>query len=159
LKGIDTQIERQRLAFVEYLWTTNICSFNGRCQTNYRSDKPVPEVLISGTTNYMDVTLDDSKDAICFFDVLPQRTIGKAEVDIYFAVKLNKLYPAVAERATEYALNAVGLNLTIGQTFDIESITEGFEAWKNWSNVKKEDNMAPFYLFKIKTKTEYSLIS
>ena len=157
MKGIDIQIEKQRLIFAAYLWTTNICSWNGRCQTNYRNDKAVPECLNAGTNNYTDITLDDTKDVISFFDVLPQRTIDKAEIDIYFAVKLPTLYPSVTERATEYALNAVAMNLILGQTFNIETITEGYEAWKNWSNVKKEDNMQPFYLFKIKTNTQYSL--
>jgi hypothetical protein len=157
MKGIDIQIDKQRLIFTNYLFAGNICSWNGRCQTNYRNDKAVPECLNAGTLNYADVTLDDTKDVISFFDVLPQRTIDKAEVDIYFAVKLTKLFPSVTERATEYVLNAIALNLIQGQTFDIENITEGYESWKQWSNVKKEDNMHPFYLFKIKTKTQYSL--
>ena len=157
MKGIDVQIEKQRLIFTNYLWTSNICSWNGRCQTNFRDDKMVPECLNAGTNNYSDVTLDDSKDAICFFDVLPQRTITEADVDIYFAVNLAKLYPLIAERATEYVLSDVVLNLVQGQTFDVEKIIEGYEAWKQWSNVKKEDNMQPFYLFKIKTKTQYLL--
>jgi len=157
MKGIDVTIEKQRLIFAANLWTSNICSWNGRCQVNYRDGKEVPECLNSGTNNYLDVILDDTKDVISFFDVLPQRTIGEADVDIYFAIRLDKLYPSVMERATEYVLSDVMLNLQLGQTFDAENITEGYEAWKRWSNVKKEDNMQPFYLFKIKTKTQYSL--
>jgi hypothetical protein len=157
MKGIDVQIARQITDFQTYLWASNICSWNGRCQINYRNDKQVPECLNSGTNEYQGVSLDDTKDVISFFDVLPQRTIKEADVDIYFAVKLNKLYPAVSERATEYVLNAVVLNIIQGCVFDVVSITEGYEAWKQWSDVKKEDNMQPFYLFKIKTKTQYSL--
>jgi hypothetical protein len=156
LKGIDINIEKQRIAFAT-LWTVNTCSWNGRCQINYRKDKSVPECLNPGMNEYAEVLLDDTKDVISFFDLLPQRTRSDADVDIYFAVKLDKIYPTVVERATEYVLNDIVLNLVMSGTFDVINITEGYEAWQKWSNVKKEDNMQPFYLFKIKTKTQYSL--
>jgi hypothetical protein len=156
LKGIDINIEKQRTDFAR-LWTVNNCSWNGRCQINYRKDKAIPECLNPGTLEYAEVLLDDTKDVISFFDVLSQRTRSDADIDIYFAVKLNKVYPNVVERATEYVLNDIVLNLVMAGIFDVVNITEGYEAWQKWSNVKKEDNMQPFYLFKIKTKTQYSL--
>jgi hypothetical protein len=160
MKGIDIIIEKQRLMFAAYLWTGNNCSWYGRCQINYRNDKAVPEVLNAGTNNYTEVLFDDTRDAISFFDVLPDRTEDLATVDIYFAVKLSKLFPSITERATEWVLLDVIKRLHQGGLFipdKTKSITDGYEAWKQWSMVKKEDNMQPFYLFKIKTNVQYVL--
>ena len=160
MKGIDIVIEKQRLMFAAYLWTGNNCSWYGRCQTNYRNDKAVPEVLNAGTNNYTEVLFDDTKDAISFFDVLPDRTEDLAIIDIYFAVKLSKLFPSVTERASEWVLADVIKRLHQGGLFipdKTKSITDGYEAWKQWSMVKKEDNMQPFYLFKVKTNVQYVL--
>lgn len=156
MKGVDIVIEKQRLIFSGYLWTTFTCSWNGRCMRNYHSNLQIPEILVSGN-NYSDVLLDDRKDALCFFDVLSERTENTANVDIYFAVNLLKLYPLVSERATEYALSDVVRWIRSGGLFTIKSIHDGYEAWSNWGMVKKEDNMQPFYLFKIKTSVEYVL--
>jgi len=106
MKGIDIVIEKQRLIFSGYLWTTFTCSWNGRCMRNYHQNLQIPEILVSGN-NYSDVLLDDRKDALCFFDVLSERTENTANVDLYFAVNLLKLYPTITERATEYALSDV----------------------------------------------------
>lgn len=156
MKGIDVQIEKQRLLFSTYLWAANSCSWYGRCQVNYREDKAIPEVLTSGN-EYRDVLLDDTKDAICFFKVLPERTLNEATVEIYFAVNLNKLYSSVTERATEYALSEAVEWTVKGGLFKVDSIMDGFEAWRGFGMVKKEDNLQPFYLFKLKTIVNYVL--
>lgn len=156
MKGIDIQIEKQRLIFSTYVWLTNSCSWYGRCQVNHREGKDHPEVYVSGN-EYRDVLLDDTKDAISFFNVLPERTINKATVDIYFAVNLKKLYPLITERATEYVLSEILEWINKGNAFTVESITDGYEAWRTFGLVKKEDNMHPFYLFKIRTIVNYDL--
>lgn len=156
MKGIDVPIEKQRLIFNDHLWTGFNCSWNGRCQVNYRDEKTVPEVLVSGS-DYKDVLLDDSKDAISFFYVQPERTIDEATVEIYFAVKLPTLYPLVTERATEYALLDAIDKVKRGSLFSVTGIVDGYESWRTFGMVKKEDNMQPFYLFKLITKLQYSL--
>jgi len=155
MKGVDVPIEKQRLIFDAYLWASNTSDWFGRCSVNYREEGQVPEVLVSGN-EYRDVLLDDSKDSVCFFHVLPDRT-DRATVDIYFAVNLKKLYPSVTERATEYALSDVTKRILQGGMFKVESISDGYESWRQWSMVKKEDNMQPHYLFRVRTNVEYSL--
>ncbi len=163
MKGIDTIIEAQRLMFAQYLWPTNNCQWYGRCQINARAMKGnissvIPEVLNAGTKEYTNVLLNDSYDSISFFDVQSERTIETATVDIYFAVRLDRLYPTVQERATEYVLSDVALALKRGGFFvDVVKITDGYDGWKQWTIVRKEDNMQPFYLFKFRTNTQYSL--
>jgi len=156
MKGIDIQIESLRKTFEDHLWLDFFNSFNGRCMRNYR-DKMIPEVLNPGSLNYNEVLLDDTKTSISFFDVLPERTEQKATVHIYFAVNLSKLYPSVSERATEYALSDAILLIRTHGLFTIEGITDGYESWSNWDKVKREDNMHPFYLFRIETTVEYKL--
>lgn len=156
MKGIDVPIESLKSTFENHLWVGFFNSFNGRCMRTYR-EKMIPEVLKSGTTNYSEVLLDDTKTSISFFDVLPDRTEQKATVHIYFAVNLSKLYPSVSERATEYALSDAILLIRKHGLFTIEGIMDGYESWSNWDKVKKEDNMQPFYLFRIETTVEYKL--
>ena len=154
-KGIDIPIDKQVTLFTNYLMTTLTRTFSGRAMRNYREDKLVPEVLVVSSQNYSEVLLDDTKGAICFFDVLSTRTPERATVDIYFAVNLTKAYPTITERATEYALSDVLLRIRQGGMFTPEEIVDGYESWSQWSGVKKEDNMQPFYLFRIRCSVNY----
>lgn len=156
MKGIDIPIESLRSTFESYLWDGLNNAFYGRCMRNFR-DKMIPEVLVMNSINYSEVLLDDTKTSLCFFDVLPQRTEQKATVHIYFAVNLAKHFPYIGERATEYALSDVVLLIRKHGLFAIEGITDGYDAWKDWDMVKREDNMHPFYLFRIETTVEYNL--
>lgn len=156
-KGIDTPIDAQVTLFTSYLWITASRLFYGRAMRNYRDGQMVPEVLSVGTLRYTEVLLNDAYDALCFFDVLTPRTPDKATVDIYFAVKLTKLYPAITERATEYVLDDVIYRLKQGGMFEVEEIFEGYEAWSQWGGVKREDNMQPFYLFRLRTNVQYTI--
>lgn len=152
-KGIDIPIDEQKGIFQTYLWPAFTCSWYGRCDRNYRDDQLFPEVLSSG--QYVDVLLDDTKAAISFFDVLPERTSNNATVEIYFAVKLSTLYSTITERATEYVIGEVLKWLARGNKFTVEGIMTGYESWSKWALVKKEDNMHPFFLFKIITNVQY----
>jgi hypothetical protein len=157
-KGIDVVIDKQVAAFTSYLWTANSCSWFGGTQPDYRPEGTFASYLLQGN-EYRDVLLDDTKDVICFFDPQPERTTNpdRAIVDIYFAVKLDKLYPSVIGRASEYALaDAVGFVKQCG-IFTVEKIIDGYESWKDYSMTKKEDNLHPFYLFRLRTNVDYVL--
>jgi hypothetical protein len=156
MRGIDVPIESLRSTFEDLLWIANRADFYGRCMRNYR-DNVTPEVLIEDSKEYTEVLLDDTKDVISFFDVQPKRDERTASINIFFAVNLQSLYPTVPERATEYALQDVLMTIKRHAQFTVTGITEGYEAWKEWDKVKKEDNMHPFYLFRIETTVEYSL--
>lgn len=156
MKGVDIVIEKQRLIFNDHLWTGNDCSWFGNCMPDERPEGTFPSVLISGS-DYRDVLLDDTKDVISFFDVAPERTENRCSVDIYFAVNLSKLYPSITESQTEYALADSVEWVKKGGMFTIEKIVDGYESWKGWSMCKREDNMHPFYLFKITTNVNYVL--
>ena len=156
-KGIDIPIDAQKTIFTTYLWATASRLLYGRAMRNYREDKLWPEAMTVSSTEYTDVQLDDRYDVISFFDVLPTRSPDEATVDIYFAVKLTKLSPAIIERATEYALSAAVARIKQSGYFTVEEIVDGYESWSQWAGVKREDNMQPFYLFRIRTKSNYTL--
>jgi hypothetical protein len=154
MKGIDVLIERQKAIYAA-MWTDYTTVEYGRIFRNERDGKTTPEAL-SGT-EYKNVEFDDTLDGILFFDVLPRRSVNLgshiADVHIYFAVKLDKLYPSVTERATEYLINDVLLN-----TFDfkVNAIITGKEAFDTWGS-KPEDNMQPFFLLRIETSVKYKM--
>lgn len=152
MKGIDVPISKQVNIFEE-MWRGKNTVVYGRVFRNERDGQEIPEAL-SGS-EYSEVLIDDTKDGICFFDVRPARIfIGgnyQADVDIYFAVNLDKLYPDVTERATEYLLDDVLSNLF---KFQVITITTGKEAFAGWG-AKPEDNMQPFFLVRIETIIDY----
>lgn len=156
-KGIDIPIDAQVTLFTTYLWTAVSRLFYGRAMRNYRNNQMIPEVLNASTLKYTEVLLNDAYDALCFFDVITPRTPDSATVDIYFAVKLTKIYSSVTERATEYVLNDVLFRLKQGGYFNVEEISEGYESWSQWAGVKREDNMQPFYLFRLRTNVKYTI--
>jgi len=155
VKGIDISIDKQRRIFEDYLFKTHSCQFYGRVMRNYRDNQLVPEVLI-GAGHYQDTLPDTKYDVIAFFDVQPTRTADRATVDIYFAVNIGKMFPAFeTERATEYAISDILLLVRRGGMFTVEEFTEGYEGWSQWSGVKREDNMHPFYLLRVRTNINY----
>jgi len=157
MKGIDIQIESLRSYFEDLLFNGFDTIFYGRCMRNYR-DGMIPEVLKSGAKEYTEVLLNDRFDVLSFFDVESARTLNEATVNIYFAVNLSVIYSTVNERATEYALSEIVMLIKRHGLFEITGITDGYESWKDWDKVKKEDNMQPYYLFRIETKVTYNLI-
>jgi hypothetical protein len=151
---IDEVIEAQRGVFDSYLYSSDIhTSYYGRAFRNYRDNQLIPEVYDHG---YHDVLLDTSRHALCFFDILPDRDIEEVTIDIYFALNLEQLYGTL-ERDTETALADVVKYIRQAGYFKIIGISEGYESWSQWGLVKKEDNMHPFYLCRIRTNCKYTL--
>ncbi len=159
MKGIDVEIEKIRVYLAAKLWTGKTVTFNGRIFRNLKDGDTIPETFVNGI-DYTDVLLDDTKDAIVFFDVMPNETFNSqftADVWICFAVNLLKLYPSVTtERATEYAHeDAVKW---IKRRCDITGLVRGYPAFSEYSRVKESDNFYPFYLFRINTKIKYKQV-
>lgn len=159
MKGIDVEIKRMTDWLTAKLWTDKTVAINGRIFRNQKNGETIPEKYVSGI-DYQDVLLDDTKDAIIFFDVQPNETFDgnfNSDVWVCFAVNLSKLYSSVTtERATEYAHeDAVKW---IQKRWTITGLVRGFPAFSEYSRVKESDNFHPFYLFRINTTVKYKKI-
>jgi len=163
--GIDYKIDVLKAVFDASLFTSvadNTYTPYGRAFINNKEfDMTIPEVLISGTNEYKPVKFDDKLDGISFMvvrnDVIGDTYVDmKADVDIYFAVNLNKLYPSVSERAVEYLHKDV-LELLSDSEFEFVSYTQGYDAFSEFTNVKPSDNMQPYYLVKFTTRVEFQI--
>lgn len=165
-KGIDIPIDDLVELFEAKLWTGNNCDFHGRIfrneSTNEISNDIIPEYFSDG--EYKEILLDDTFDAICFFDVLPESEIigtGQADTRICFAVNLDKLYPSVGTRATEYAHEDVFKLVHISQGF-VEGtgrLIRGLPSFSDYSTVKANDDLHPWYLFRFDVRFEYEFIN
>lgn len=159
MTGVDIPIARLLTLFGSLLWPTASNDFNGRCVRNSREAGVVPEVLRAGSTEYKDVLLDDTFASVCFFDILNTREVANSRasvvVHIYFAVDLVKLYPAVPERATEYAYQDA-INIIKKSAFNITGLVSGTESYSAFQ-FELEDDMQPFHLFRIETTLNYNL--
>lgn len=160
--GVDKPIERLRLLFESSLWNGKSNKFYGRCFRNER-DGLIPEIKLEIGDEYKEVLLQDFQDSTVFFDVEPNRdavskSIVNANVNIYFAVNLTKLYPLLNRiDATETAYKDV-INLVNVSGFDFKAIVSGFEAYETWSyDEASKDNMHPYHLFRINTSINYNL--
>jgi len=160
--GVDAPIERLRLLFVGNLWSGKNNSFNGRCFRNEQDGKLIPEIKITGN-DYEEVLLQDFNDSTVFFDVEPTRESNgkdnlKANINIYFAVDLSKLYPSLdRNEATETAYRDVIDQINIGG-FNFTSLSTGFESYDTWNyDESAEDNMSSYHLFRINTTIDYNL--
>jgi len=169
-KGVDVPIDELVGVFDSELWISNNCQFYGRIFRNEIINQQtgqkiiVPEYYIENSDDYRDVLLDDSKDAIGFFDVVADNSIipTVADVRVCFAVNLQKLYPAIGTRATEYAHESV-YNILKGSIalFDTASkLIRGADAFSDYgqSDATKH-NMSPYYLFRFDVKLEYKLFN
>lgn len=157
MTGIDIPIDLQNDVFEAHLWNTitGVVRY-GRVFRTYRDDKMIPEVWISGN-DYRDVLLNDAIPALSFFDVVERTGLDGAIVDIYFAVNVSTLHSSATERTTEDCLKDAVTWIQRGGIFTAVGISEGYESWKQWGMVKKEDDMHPFFLFKIRCNVKYSL--
>lgn len=159
MKGIDIEIKKMTDWLTLRLWVGKSVTFNGRIFRNVKDGGIVPETFVTGI-DYQDVLLDDTKDAIVFFDVQANETFDgnfTSDVWVCFAVNLLKLYPSVTtERATEYAHDdAVKW---IRKRWDITGLVRGYPAFSEYSRVKESDNFHPFYLFRLNTKIKYKTV-
>jgi hypothetical protein len=159
MKGIDVEINRIKTYMSAKLWTDKTVTFNGRIFRNVKNGETNPETFVNGI-DYTDVLLDDTKDAICFFDVQPTETFEgnfTADVWVCFAVNLARLYPSITtERATEYAHEDVVK--VVRRMCDITGLVRGYPAFSDYSRVKEIDNFHPFYLFRLNTKIKYKKV-
>lgn len=155
MKGIDIPIAKQMTQFENKLWTDKEFSIVGRIQRDeVFNRRPIPMMLIPGTKEYRDVLLDSNFDARCFFDVLSNRGNNRATVWICFIVNLEKLYPNVSERATEYA-HADVKNLLLQGPFTPTGLITDLAAFREYDLIESSDNLQPFYLFRFTTDIIY----
>lgn len=161
--GIDPKIEELRKLFEDNLWTGTTYESYGRAFIVEREGEDTPNIYLENNLDYQDVLIDDRIDASSFFVVRTDRDpLGNSfsdytvDVDIYFSVKLDKTYPAVTERATEYVHRDV-IDLMGGTTFKNPKMVTGKKAFADFGFVKITDNMQPFYLVKFETSVEYKL--
>lgn len=159
MKGIDVEIEKIRVYLTAKLWVGKTVTFNGRIFRNVKNGETIPETFVNGI-DYTDVLLDDTKDAIVFFDVQPNETFEghfTADVWICFAVNLTRLYSTITtERATEYAHEDAFK--WVRRKCDITGLVRGYPAFSDYSRVKETDNFHPFYLFRLNTKIKYKKV-
>ena len=164
--GIDAKIESLRARFEAKLFTSNTYTSYGRAFLNKRDDKgnegDVPELLTSGNNEYIDVLPDSGTDGHSFFIVKnsPEFLGGSfysAEVSIYFAVNLRKLYPSINERAVEYLHRDVTRQISYSSPFQITTYEQGLPAFDEFVRVKEIDNMSPYYLVRFDMEIEYNL--
>jgi len=162
--GVDYHIDILKGEFNANLFTdiaNNTYTAYGRAYVNERDGQTIPEIQTASTTEYSEVLLNTGVDGLSFMvvgdeiDPLSQLDYV-ASVDVYFAVNLDVLYPAVTERATEYLHRDVGKWLNDSE-FDITKIVTGREAFKDFDLIKEGDNLEPFYLVKFETTVEYQL--
>ena len=154
--NIDTIILEATGLFTGRLWTANNNSFYGRIFRNEDEKNHSAKILpLVATANdkYIDVLKDVSKDAQCFFDVLPNfKMIGWMEentVRAMFMVNLSKLYPTHTRiQATEAAKKEV-YNI-LSSVFDkVDNCVSGYTAFSDyqWKQADEAD-VSPHYLFR-----------
>lgn len=162
--GIDDQIEKLRLLFESNLWSGKKAVFYGRCFRNERNDGLIPEISIGGS--YKEVLLQDFNGATVFFDVEPLRSARvidssdiTANVSIYFAVDLDKLYPGLDRlKQTENAYKD-SIDIINHSAFTFNAFETGFSSYSVWTYDKASiDNMQPYHLFRVDTTINYNLI-
>lgn len=156
--GIDQIIENINESLTSFLWTDKNFTKYGRVFRNVRDDQnDVPEYYV-GNGEYIDTLLDDTKDAVCFYDVQStEDEFQYANVWICFAANLRKLYPSVTERATEHAHRDAFLALT-KSSIDPETLVRGFEAFSTYGFTDQNRmDMEPYYLFRFEFTAEYNL--
>lgn len=154
--NIDAIILEATGLFTSRLWTTKNNSFYGRIFRNENEKNISAKILpLVATTNdkYIDVLKDTSKDAQCFFDVLPNvEMIGwmeKNTVRVMFMVNLSKLYPTYTRiQATEAAKKEV-YNI-LSSVFDkVDSCVTGYTAFSDYQWIEADgSDVSPHYLFR-----------
>lgn len=154
--NIDTIITDAINTFTGRLWSTNINAFYGRIFRNENNDNisaKIKPLIATANNEYIDVLKDTSKDAICFFDVLPNIEMTgwmeKNTIRIMFMVNLSKLYPTYTRiQATEAAKKAVYNILSC--VFDkVDSCVTGYTSFSDYEwNEAVVSDMSPHYLFR-----------
>jgi len=157
--GIDVLIEAQRLIFEDNLFVGSTYVSYHRAFVNEKTGVNIPEIHVSDSNEYTEVLLNDKIDGHSFFVVRPNISVLDgalltANVDIYFALNLDKLYPSATQRAVEYAHRDI-LALLTRTRFMLKEIVTGLQAFDDFGFIDLKDNMEPFYLVKFETEIEY----
>ncbi len=154
--GIDFELDKIATRLNAKLWVSPLTyTAFGRAYVNNRDGQRIPEVNIASSTEYIDKLIDDTKSGISFFVVdndYSTRGDGRsfeANVNLYFAVNSNVLYPLVTERATEYVIRDINAQLTRSK-FKTESVTIGQDAFSDFDLIKDGDDMRPFLLLRFR---------
>jgi len=161
MKGVDVKIEALRELFETRLFTSSDYISYRRAFITLRDGKFIPELQTLSSTDYKEVLLNSASAGHSFFVVDSELDAitpidFSADVSIYFAVNLHKLYVGVPEREVEYMHKDVMEYINMS-AFKIQSIITGLKAFEEFDNVKEGDNLEPFYLVRFKTKVEYTL--
>lgn len=155
--SIDTIINQVLTTFTNRLWTGKNNAFYGRIFRTEERDgytsKIYPLVAID-RNQHIEVLKDNTKDAICFFDVQPTSelfgTLYKHRIWVMFMVDLEKIYPELTRNeATEKAKHEATRILRV--RFDeVTNVVSGYPAFAeyNWQEAGRAD-MAPHYLFRV----------
>lgn len=160
--GLDYEIEKLRLLFENSLWADKNYTAYGRAFLNKKNDKTIPEIYLANGMDYQEVLLNSDVDGHSFFIV--EDTINAADgsnadyeanVNIYFAVNLAKLYTSITERAVEYVHRDV-ISIINNTSFEINNIITGLDSF-DFSFVKEKHNMQPNYLVRFETSIIYQL--
>ena len=160
--GLDAKIESLRAKFASDLYSSTSYSAKGRAFWNEKGEENIPELYLDDGKNYEETLLNTKIDGHSFFLVDPEigvlsKSDRKADVGIYFAVNLAKLYPNVTERAVEYIHRDV-TKILMNYPFKLKEdggIITGLKAFEDFGFVKDSDNMHPFYLVRFNTEIEY----
>lgn len=163
--GLNVKIEKLKDLFTAKLYVGKSYTSYGEAEWNKKDDQDIPELSISGKTNYKELLLTKRTDGHSFF--LPEqsrpaldgsKTLFTATVGIYFAVNLVKLYGSGVTRAdAKETLHQDVLKITNNTSFIIQEIVPGLAAFDQFGFVKESDNMQPYYLVRFDTEVEYHL--
>jgi hypothetical protein len=159
-KGIDILIDALVVKFISKLWVGETNVFKGRIQRVTDDNGDVrPKWFDPSSESYTDVLLQKSNASTSFFDVQSNEDYNGsqfiADVWICFAINLKTLYPAVSERATEYAHEDVLKIIKKYSSFKPIGLVRELNAFSEYNLVKESDNMNQFYLFRINTTVKY----
>lgn len=155
-KGIDILIDSILSDFTSRLWISNARLFYGRIFRNEvlteNGLRIVPEVSTNGR-NYTETLKDNTIDAQCFFDVLPDaEMIGMMEkntVRCLFMVDLSKLHPELSRTEATQTVKKEVLNILTCNFDEVDSLVSGRTAFSDYyfQGVDLAD-MSPHYLFR-----------
>ena len=158
-KGIDIPIDALVAKFTSKLWAGKTNVFKGRIQRVTDNNGNLrPKWFDPSSNRYTDVLLQKSNASTSFFDVQPTEEYDNrfiADVWICFAINLKTLYPAITERATEYAHEDVLKIIKKNSSFKPTGLVRGLDAFSEYNLVKESDNMNQFYLFRWNTTISY----
>lgn len=164
MTGVDLPVSKLRNLFANYLWQIPGIRHEYYAVAYRNRDKQenaIAELFVGKEKgrDYKECMFTDKTDVLCFFDVednvtdLDERP--KVEVNIIFAVNLQKLYPDLDYRANEEAYSAVKAVMSRVSQESIRpiGISKGLSAYGDLSIENlRSFNMHPWHTFAINTE-------